>query len=176
MLSPSKRHISYFSSITAISLLIWFLLSLLLSLQVGWGQLHVTELLGAFVMGLWFDIATLAYYIAPLLLFSVLVPARLTETDWWQKLRWFAMFVLIYLLLFGVIAEFIFWQEFTTRFNFIAVDYLVYTHEVIGNIRESYPVPLILLAIALLALALVVFECKELHSKLQAVGMHCRGS
>lgn len=157
MLSPSKRHISYFSSITAISLLIWFLLRLLLSLQVGWGQLHVTELLGAFVMGLWFDIATLAYYIAPLLLFSVLVPARLTETDWWQKLRWFAMFVLIYLLLFGVIAEFIFWQEFTTRFNFIAVDYLVYTHEVIGNIRESYPVPLILLAIALLALALVVF-------------------
>jgi phosphoglycerol transferase MdoB-like AlkP superfamily enzyme len=35
-------------------------------------------------------------------------------------------------------AELVFWNEFTSRFNFIAVDYLVYTNEVIGNIRESY--------------------------------------
>ena len=41
------------------------------------------------------------------------------------------------LLLFGAVAETTFWLEFTTRFNFIAVDYLLYTHEVIGNIRES---------------------------------------
>lgn len=41
---------------------------------------------------------------------------------------------------FVAIAEVLFWDEFSTRFNFIAVDYLVYTTEVIGNIRESYPV------------------------------------
>ena len=41
-------------------------------------------------------------------------------------------------------AEWTFWEEFQTRFNFIAVDYLVYTTEVIGNIRESYPVAAIL--------------------------------
>lgn len=35
-------------------------------------------------------------------------------------------------------AEFVFWNEFASRFNFIAVDYLIYTREVIGNIRESY--------------------------------------
>src|SRR5882672_2855483 len=33
-------------------------------------------------------------------------------------------------------AELVFWNEFGTRFNFIAVDYLIYTSEVIGNIRE----------------------------------------
>jgi hypothetical protein len=40
--------------------------------------------------------------------------------------------------LFVTAAEGIFWNEFGTRFNFIAVDYLVYTREVVGNIRESY--------------------------------------
>ena len=41
---------------------------------------------------------------------------------------------------FGVMAEkWFFWDEFGVRFNFIAVDYLVYTHEVIGNIRGKLP-------------------------------------
>lgn len=43
------------------------------------------------------------------------------------------------------LSEVVFWSEFGVRFNFIAVDYLVYTNEVIGNIVESYPmVPMVL--------------------------------
>ena len=38
------------------------------------------------------------------------------------------------------LANFSFWNEFGVRYNFIAVDYLVYTNTVIGNIMESYPV------------------------------------
>lgn len=38
------------------------------------------------------------------------------------------------------VCEIVFWEEFAVRFNFIAVDYLVYTNEVIGNIMESYPI------------------------------------
>ena len=41
-------------------------------------------------------------------------------------------------------SEVVFWSEFGVRFNFIAVDYLVYTNEVIGNIMESYPMPLLI--------------------------------
>lgn len=48
--------------------------------------------------------------------------------------------VLLYGLLFVAASELVFWNEFSVRFNFIAVDYLVYTNEVIGNIRESYPI------------------------------------
>lgn len=63
--------------------------------------------------------------------------------------------VLLYGLLFVAASELVFWNEFSVRFNFIAVDYLVYTTEVIGNIRESYPIGrwLALLIVA----ALVVF-------------------
>ena len=55
-------------------------------------------------------------------------------------------------LVFVSVAEFVFWNEFASRFNFIAVDYLVYTNEVIGNIRESYPMPLLLSVVALSSL------------------------
>jgi hypothetical protein len=50
----------------------------------------------------------------------------------------------IFALLFGAASEWFFWNEFSSRFNFIAVDYLIYTNEVIGNIRESYPIGWIL--------------------------------
>jgi hypothetical protein len=42
---------------------------------------------------------------------------------------------------------------FASRFNFIAVDYLVYTHEVLGNIWESYPVATWLALLLIPALA-----------------------
>ncbi|MEG2060483.1 MAG: LTA synthase family protein [Alistipes sp.] len=55
---------------------------------------------------------------------------------------WFAMILTIYvgLIVFNGVSEFFFWNEFGVRYNFIAVDYLVYTSEVVGNIMESYPI------------------------------------
>lgn len=47
--------------------------------------------------------------------------------------------------------EVVFWNEFGVRFNFIAVDYLVYTNEVIGNIVESYPLLPMILAMLVIA-------------------------
>ena len=59
---------------------------------------------------------------------------------------WFIVFV-------GA-SELVFWNEFASRFNFIAVDYLVYTNEVIGNIRESYNMPLLLSLVGIVSLLL----------------------
>lgn len=55
---------------------------------------------------------------------------------------WFALFVVFYVgaIVFNGLSEYFFWNEFGVRYNFIAVDYLVYTNEVVGNIMESYPV------------------------------------
>lgn len=52
----------------------------------------------------------------------------------------FTIFLFVVLILQNVISEYLFWNEFGVRYNFIAVDYLVYTNEVIGNIMQSYPV------------------------------------
>jgi hypothetical protein len=45
---------------------------------------------------------------------------------------------------FLLISEWYFFDEFESRFNCVAIDYLLYPHEVFTNIRESYPVPVIL--------------------------------
>ena len=69
----------------------------------------------------------------------------------WSK-GWLAALLAIYVgaILFNAVSEYYFWNEFGVRYNFIAVDYLVYTNEVVGNIMESYPiVPLATLIVAL---------------------------
>ena len=107
---------------------------------------------GIFVHGLGFDLATLTWLLAPMLLWAALWPTRWRNTRWQGGLRLVLFCVLAALLLFGALSEWTFWEEFATRFNFIAVDYLVYTHEVIGNIVESYPVvPLLGSVVALAA-------------------------
>lgn len=50
------------------------------------------------------------------------------------------IFIFVLVIVQNAISEFFFWNEFGVRYNFIAVDYLVYTNTVIGNIMESYPV------------------------------------
>lgn len=50
------------------------------------------------------------------------------------------LFLYVGVMFFNAVGEYFFWDEFAVRYNFIAVDYLVYTSEVIGNIMESYPI------------------------------------
>ncbi len=52
----------------------------------------------------------------------------------------FVIFLFVVIILQNAISEYFFWNEFGVKYNFIAVDYLVYTNEVIGNIMQSYPV------------------------------------
>ncbi|MDE5555625.1 MAG: LTA synthase family protein, partial [Muribaculaceae bacterium] len=71
----------------------------------------------------------------------------------WSK-TWFWIISGLYVLIiiFNAAGEYFFWDEFNVRYNFIAVDYLIYTNEVIGNIMESYSmVPLTLAVVAVSA-------------------------
>lgn len=134
-----------------IALALWLLLRIALWVQVGPSQMVASQSASAFLRGQWFDLATLAYLLVPILLFAALLPNALLKRPFLSKLRWVMLATMVGALLFGVVAELVFWDEFTTRFNFIAVDYLIYTNEVIGNIKQSYPVGLIISAIALTA-------------------------
>ena len=63
------------------------------------------------------------------------------------------IFLFVLLIIQNAVSEFFFWNEFGVRYNFIAVDYLVYTNAVIGNIMESYPVMPLFAAVGILAFA-----------------------
>ncbi|OOG65413.1 sulfatase [Rhodanobacter sp. B04] len=73
--------------------------------------------------------------------------------------------VLLYGLLFVAASELVFWNEFSVRFNFIAVDYLVYTNEVIGNIRESYPIGRWLALLVVFALVVFMLSKRGLRTR-----------
>lgn len=137
--------------IVAVALVLWLLLRIVLWVQVGPSQILAGQSANAFARGGWFDVATLAYLLVPVLLVAALLPNSWRARPLMRRLAWTVLAVMIGTLLFGVVAEFVFWDEFTTRFNFIAVDYLIYTNEVIANIRQSYPVGLIVSAIAVVA-------------------------
>jgi phosphoglycerol transferase MdoB-like AlkP superfamily enzyme len=69
---------------------------------------------------------------------------------------------------FIAVAEFLFWNEFAARFNFIAVDYLIYTREVLGNIRESYDLRPAYAAIVTLTLLLFAGQRGALRAAVDA--------
>jgi phosphoglycerol transferase MdoB-like AlkP superfamily enzyme len=56
-------------------------------------------------------------------------------------------------LLFDAVVQACFFEEFAARYNHVALDYVLYPHEVLVNLHESYPVPAILGACAVSAAA-----------------------
>ncbi len=111
------------------------------------------SMLAAFGWGLLFDLGTALLFALPAILLLAALPARFFERIWGRMIAHIGLIVMLWLCFFGAVAEWIFWDEFTARFNFIAVDYLVYTHEVIDNIRESYPMPWVFAGIMAVTLA-----------------------
>ena len=120
------------------------------------------DLLRSFALGFGFDLVAAAYLLAPLVFWLALAPDRLARSWFFRAatLAWFA--VACFVLFFTAVAEWLFWEEFGARFNFIAVDYLLYTHEVIGNIWESYPTGKLLIALALAAVAVTAMLARRL--------------
>src|SRR4030095_8168338 len=101
------------------------------------------------LVGLLYDVAAASYVLIPFALTALLVPDR----PWGRKAHAVIATALLLLCLFGLlftcVAEVLFWNEFAARFNFIAVDYLIYTRETLGNIRQSFPVIPLLVGVLL---------------------------
>lgn len=81
----------------------------------------------------------------------------------------FTIFLFVLLIIQNTISEFFFWNEFGVRYNFIAVDYLVYTNEVIGNIMESYPVIPLFSGVGIVALLTTYYIVKQTKGYLEAL-------
>jgi phosphoglycerol transferase MdoB-like AlkP superfamily enzyme len=124
--------------------------------------------LSVFGIGLLYDLGFIAYAALPMGLYLLLCPPAL-----WRRRghRWFLQGLLtvsLFAMLFTAVAEWLFWDEFGVRFNFIAVDYLVYSDEVLNNLLESYPIGTLLSILAVLAVALSFALRKPFNAALDA--------
>jgi len=126
-------------------LLVSFVLRLVLFVwqynEVSWQPFAFIETMAA---GLFFDLGVCSFIALPSLLYIFLLPNRFVGSVIDRSLTYFFFALTVLVLAFTFFAEITFWEEFRTRFNFIAVDYLIYTNEVISNIKESYPLPVLL--------------------------------
>ena len=163
---PPRSAIPFFPPLVAFLVLIIFSATRIgLGIYAGFDLVEPTLWPGMIIKGMYFDLAVIAVLISFICLYEAMLPNRWRGSRWHGVLRLVWLWAAISLLLFGAVAEATFWIEFSTRFNFIAVDYLLYTHEVIGNIRESYPVPGIMSAIGVTAAVAVWL----LRSKIRAI-------
>ena len=106
-------------------------------------ELSPLALIRIYGIGAVYDLAFFVYALIPISLYLLLMPNRLWQSRFNRLLVHVASFAAIYGLMFIMVAELLFWLEFKVRFNFISVDYLVYSREVSNNIAESYPVEII---------------------------------
>ena len=100
-----------------------------------------------FTFGLFFDIGSLSYLLAPYTIYLMITPSSIIGKSFDRFLTLTFYFLFLFISIFSFLAEITFWMEYQKRFNFIAVDYLLFTYEVISNINESYPIPLLVLLI-----------------------------
>ncbi len=112
------------------------------------------------VVGTLFDLVVCTWFLLPSAIYDALMPEFSSGSVWhrWEN-RCVGLLGTLLLGFFIVtaVAEFTFWNEFSSRFDFIAVDYLIYTNVVIGNILESYPIGLWSAGVAVLSLVIVWF-------------------
>jgi phosphoglycerol transferase MdoB-like AlkP superfamily enzyme len=95
-------------------------------------------------LGVFGDLVVAAWLFLPGMLWLALVPARWRTTRWHQAIILAAGWLGWTLAIFVFQAEFYFFQEYNSRFNTVAIDYLHYWTEVSANVAEMYPVPRII--------------------------------
>ena len=122
----------------------------MLASSAGTASLLPLDLLKCFGLGLVYDLSAGVFFcLLPLL--YLLVPQHFLSARVHRYGLTALTFLLNVFMVFCAIALYLYWAEFHTNFNFIAVDYLVYTHEMIGTIFQSFHMGLIIPAILGLA-------------------------
>ncbi|MCT4121841.1 sulfatase-like hydrolase/transferase [Elizabethkingia anophelis] len=140
----------FLAFVIRIILLIWSLKDL---------ELNFLHILRAFFTGFVFDLTMGSLFLAFYAFYLLIFPKRWIGSLFDKIFTYFYLSLIFIIIYFSLLAEMPFWDEFGVRFNFIAVDYLIYTYEVVENINQSYPLPVIgVVLVGLIVLTFVLFK------------------
>ncbi|MDU4962404.1 MAG: LTA synthase family protein [Sporomusaceae bacterium] len=154
-LSRDKKWLGRFSPLVlltalylALSLLSRLVLWSLFSKESGVSFLQLPAILA---LGLLNDIIALVYITVPATLYLSLLPVKWFTSPFNRRLLQTGVFTAIFAMLYLGVVEYFFFDEFNSRFNLVAVDYLIYPTEVLVNIWDSYPVGWCLTAVLIIS-------------------------
>ncbi len=158
---PWLRSRYGFAAFWFCSLLIaWLALRLVFFFAFVPAGLSAGQIAAAFLNGFHRDVFMGIIFTVPLLFWMTIVPESQFSARWNRLLMLGAVFLSCYILIFLLFVEFFFFEEFKSRFNTVAVDYLIYPQEVFVNIWQSYNVGLILLICLVLSAGWLLLASK----------------
>lgn len=146
----------------------------LLTVQHAWGQNGLGKVTAALAVGEVYDLLSCLWLLAPFALYLTLVPERWFRSRAQRAITWAFYGVFVFGALFVSVVEYFFFEEFNGRFNFVAVDYLVYPTEVVDNIWQSYPTGKVLLVLGALTATLLFLLRKRLAAAWNAPSSYGR--
>lgn len=154
-----NRHKNTYGLLTAFAILFlvlsFILRTILVFISYPKAALSLLSFFRIFGMGLLFDLGLVAFFVLPYTVYLLFVPVSKNNSKVNRFLTYGGFFLSLLIIVLSFFAEFTFWTEFESRFNFIAVDYLIYTYEVVNNINESYPLPLLISGVMLICIVIV---------------------
>jgi len=145
--------------------IVWFVLRVVLFLAFKPSGLPGLDVLRAFLSGFHRDLFVAIVETLPLLAWFLIIPNHRFSARWHRILFLGATFIFSFVQMFLLFVEFFFFEEFKSRFNTVAVDYLIYPKEVFVNIWESYHVGIVILVCFILAVAWI-FAASKLFSRM----------
>jgi arylsulfatase A-like enzyme len=170
--SSSWRHSRYgFALFWFVSVLLaWTLLRVVLFCAYRPVGISAGETALAFLSGFYRDLAVALLGTTPLLFWFWIIPEKSFSKRWHRLLFLGASLVIVFSQIFVLFIEFFFFDEFKSRFNTVAVDYLLYPYEVFVNIWESYHVAWFLFICLLLTLSWL-FAAHKLFGRMWEIAL-----
>jgi len=154
-----------------IALATWYIaLGALLRVLLWWAfghAQHVSAVSVGWILsaGALADAVESLYLLAPFALFLWLAPDPWLRFSGMRRSTLVVSFLWLFALLFAAVAEYFFFEEFDARPNLVAVDYLMYPTEVVGDIRSEYPIVTVLLIAGAVSVLTVVAMRRHLLTR-----------
>lgn len=143
-------------SILSLYLILSFIIRLLFLIWSSKdADFSILYLFRAFITGFLYDLTMGCLFLFLYAVYLIIFPKKWIGSLFDKCFTYFYVTLIFIIIYFSLLAEIPFWEEFGVRFNFIAVDYLIYTYEVFENINQSYPIPVI--AAVLIGLIVLTF-------------------
>ncbi len=179
-MSEIEMALQYFARRLAPSFVVFVLVQFVIRLIFTvwtFQNLGFADIVKSYATGIVFDLATYSLFILPYIVYLLVLPTRWLNTRLDRIATHICFVIFAGMVIFDIASEYAFWQEFAVRFNFIAVDYLVYAREVLGNIWESYPIiPLSLGILTLVGIAYYFFKDTLLPTQVPNITLQSKAS
>ncbi len=102
------------------------------------------DYLRCFGVGAWRDVGISILFSLPWLFWIFALPRRWSAMKWNHRFFSFSYVAAWMGFLFLLVTEYYFFEEFKSRFNTVAIDYLIFPQEVFTNLWEAYPITKVL--------------------------------